>query len=187
MATFSIYPKLIYETVKNKTHVTAHVLRASDKNASEVAFHQEIGDEAFHDRMLERELYAGIDKIKAEIIGYLDVASSSTSTNISTQVNDDSITFSLELNSRYNTAYLKPLADLVSEYIEDFILYKWWSNAGNQNMKQTYFEQMNGDLASILKCFIKSAPKAETQSYANISATTTSNTSSSTSGSSSTE
>lgn len=166
--TFTLYKSLINETVKNKTHVTAHILRASDKNASEVAYHEEIGDEAYHDRMLERELYASIDKIKAELIGYLD--SNGSGNNVDTKMQEDSITFEIYLNARYNASFLKPLADLVSAYIEDNMLYKWWSNVGNQNMKQTYLEQMNGDLVSIMKCFIKSAPASSTKSYGDITA-----------------
>lgn len=162
---FTLYKSLIYETVKNETHISAHVQRATDKNASELAYHEEAGDEQFHVRKLERALYASVDKIKAEIIGYLDT--NSATANITTTYNDDAILFTVILSDRFNAAYLTPLADLVSKFIEDNMLFLWWTPI-NANTAKNYAEHTELDRQQVLKCFIKNAPAQSEKSYANI-------------------
>lgn len=169
---FILYKSLIMETVKNETHITAHVARASDKNASELAFHEEAGDEEYHSRKLERSLYASIDKAKAAIIGYLNTESGAGN-NISTTWtkdsagNDDKLTVTLSLSSRFNPSYLAPLADLISKYIEDNMLHEWWTPI-NQNFAKMYSEKAAVALSDVLRCFIKNAPNKSTKTYSDI-------------------
>lgn len=165
-STFKLYKSLIYETVKNETHISAHVARAMDKNASELAFQEEAGDEAYHERKLERTLFSSLDKIKAEIIGYLNTESDS-SNNLTCTMNGDEITFTMTLSSRFNTSYLTPLADLISKYVEDTMLFDWWTPINANNAKM-YSEKAELDRQSVLKCFIKNAPSASNYSYANV-------------------
>lgn len=166
---FVLYKSLIMETVKNETHITAHVARAIDKNASELAFHEEAGDETYHERKLNRSLYASIDKIKAEIIGYLNTESGS-SNNIITVIdpsNDGEIKFTITLSSRFNVSYLTPLADLMSKYIEDNMLFEWWTPI-NQNNAKMYADKAELDRQSVLKCFIKNAPTPSSKTYGDV-------------------
>ena len=163
---FKLYKSLIYETVKNETHITAHATRATESNAAELAYHEEAGDETYHERKLERELYASLDKIKAELIGYLD-GNGVIKSEFGSGDASDEITFTIELNSRYNTSYLKPLADLTSKYVEDNMLFEWWT-ALNQNEAKVYAEHTELDRQAILKCFIKNAPTASEKSYADV-------------------
>lgn len=165
---FVLYKSLIMETVKNETHITAHVARAADKNASELAFHEEAGDEEYHNRKLERSLYASIDKAKAAIIGYLNTENGSGN-NITTawDTDKDKLTVTLSLSSRFNPSYLAPLADLISKYIEDNMLHEWWTPI-NQNFAKMYFEKSAVALSDVLRCFIKNAPNISPKTYNDI-------------------
>ena len=163
--TFTLYKSLIMETVKNETHISAHVARASDKGATELAYQEEAGDETFHTRKLERAMYASLDKIKAEIIGYLDTTASSN--NVEMNIADDTITIMFDLSSRFNEAYLTPLADLISKFVEDNMLFLWWTPI-NPGTAKNYADHVELDRQSILKCFIKNAPQTSDKSYADV-------------------
>lgn len=168
---FVLYKSLIMETVKNETHISAHVARALDSKAAELAFHEEAGDESYHTRKLERSLYASVDKIKADIIGYLNTESGASS-NITTTYGSDAegtITFQLTLSARFNTSYLTPLADLISKFVEDNMLHEWWTPI-NQNNAKVYLEKAEMDRQSVLKCFIKNAPSQSSKNYGDVAA-----------------
>lgn len=164
-AEFTLYKSLIIETVKNETHIAAHITRASNKEAAEIAFHQEAGDESYHERKLERSLYASIDKVKAMIIGFLDTAG--TVANITTTTNDDAIKFNMTLSDRFNAAYLTPLADLASKYVEDNMMVLWWTPIDPSRAK-VYSEHVELDRQSIIQCFIKNAPASSSKTYQDV-------------------
>lgn len=161
--TFTLYKSLIMETVKNETHISARITKAANPNASELAFHEEAGDESYHERKLERDLFGAIDKLKSELSNY--VAGSSVSSTIS----DDTIEIKLDLGDRINTGFLTPLADLFSKYIEDTMLMEWWTPINADRMK-IYMEHSLLDLQNIRNCFAKSAPSSSSKGYGDITA-----------------
>lgn len=165
---FVLYKSLIMETVKNETHIAAHVSRATVKDGAELAFQEEAGDEGYHERKLERCLYVSLDRVKAAMIGYLNREwGSGSSIATSWDGGQECITFSLCLSSRFDGSYLTPLADLVSKYVEDDMLSEWWAPI-NAGMSKVYSEKCAVALSDVMRCFIKGAPCPSDKSYGDV-------------------
>lgn len=151
------------ETVKNETHITARITKSANSNAAELAFHEEAGDESYHERKLERDLFGAIDKLKSELSNYV------LGESVSSAISDDTIEIKLDLGDRINSGYLTPLADLFSKFIEDTMLAEWWTPINADRMK-IYLEHSILDLQNIRKCFVKAAPAASSHDYGQITA-----------------
>lgn len=162
--TLTLVKSLIMESVKNETYQTGQVDKAiNDKNIL-AAYHEQAGDEAYHLRMLERGLYTNISDLETFLAEYITNNDSTTGDNITSEETGDYIYINLRVGDRFNTSLTDPLAKLCSKYVEENMLADWWKPL-NKDKSALYLQYALKDLASIRRCFNKTAPKAPTYKY----------------------
>lgn len=154
-----ILRSVIVDAVKTDTHIKGTIDKSLDERASRAAYNETAGDEAYHERKIDRTITASAENLVAEISDML-------SGNAEVQANfDDSekIKISVGVDARFNTSFAPTLARLSSEYITNYVLVLWWGAITNgQNQVQFYTQLSNSYLNSIRKCFNKMAPAAPT-------------------------
>lgn len=152
-----IIRSVIIDAVKTDTHIKGTIDKSLDERASRAAYNETAGDEAYHERKIDRTITASAENLVAEISDML-------SGNAEVQANfDDSekIKISVGVDARFNTSFAPTLARLSSEYITNYVLVLWWGAITNgQNQVQFYTQLSNSYLNSIRKCFNKMAPAA---------------------------
>lgn len=152
-----IIRSVIIDAVKTDTHIKGTIDKSLDERASRAAYNETAGDEAYHERKIDRTITASAENLVAEISDML-------SGNAEVQASfDDSekIKISVGVDARFNTSFAPTLARLSSEYITNYVLVLWWGAITNgQNQVQFYTQLSNSYLNSIRKCFNKMAPAA---------------------------
>ena len=152
---------LILEAVKAETFIKGNVDKATDSASYQLAYHEEAGDEQFHERKLMRSIYTAAEELKGILGDYVQRQGPTGADNITYEVqkDTDSIVFTLSVSDRFNTAFTTSLARLCSKYIEDKSLMLWWGTF-NQTQAQYYATLCATDITSISRCFNKTAPRA---------------------------
>ena len=163
MATLTItIPKAaVVEAVKGDTYITSSVDRGADsvKNAG-VAYNEAAGNDAHHEKKIERLIKGAVSKFAAEIADFCDTAAGSITTAIG-----ENITITMSVNSRYNSGLADPLSGIAQEYIVNMSLYGWWVSINNERAKG--FATLAADaLPYARKCFAKSAPPSTSSTSA---------------------
>jgi hypothetical protein len=163
--TLTIIKSLIMESVKNETFKRGQFDKALDPKAAAAAYHEQAGDEAYHERILERSLYASVEELKTHLYDYIATDGTSTADNsISSKVEGDNIVISLAVSARFNKAYTQTLARVGAEYITNDMLFLWWTPI-NEKQASFYAQLVERNLAAIKRCFNKTAPTAPTVPY----------------------
>ena len=163
--TLSLVKSLILESVKNETFFRGNVDRAADPKAVTVAYHEQAGNEAYQQRMLERGLALGLEDLKTYLSDYLSsTGGTSADNNIESSEENDVILIKLCVSDRFNKGYTNSLAKLCSKYIEESMLMDWWKPV-NEKQSALYAQFVERDLAAIRRCFNKTAPTAPTVPY----------------------
>ncbi|MBR1448817.1 MAG: hypothetical protein IJ588_08765 [Prevotella sp.] len=163
--TLQIIKSLVIESVKNETFKRGQYDKAIDPKAATAAYHEQAGDEAYHERILERSLYASVEELKSHLYDYISTDGFTTADNsISSSDDGTVITVALTVSPRFNKAYTQSLARLASKYIEDDILLLWWTPL-NEKQAALYGQFVERDLQAIKRCFNKTAPVAPTVPY----------------------
>lgn len=163
---------LIIESVKNETFLKGQVDKAADQRAITVAYHEQAGNETYQERLLNRALYTNLSELKTQLSDYLSTSGhTSADNNIDSHEEGDIITLFLVVSDRFNKGYTDPLAKLCGKYIEDAMLVDWWKPI-NEKQSAIYAQFLEKDLASIKRCFNKTAPVAPVVPYTTILKTT---------------
>lgn len=157
---------VIVEAVKAETHIKALTDKAADEKATALAFHEDAGDENFHQRKIMRTLYHAVEQLKSNIADYVVPTTVQSADNIVSDIDSatDAITLTLSVNDRFNQSLTDSLARLCSKYIEDQMLFLWWGTI-NQNQAKFYQQLIVLDLQNIQRCFTKTAPTLPTTPY----------------------
>lgn len=160
----SLVKSLILASVKNETFLRGQVVKAADQRLITEAYHEQAGDEAYQEALLERGLYTNLGELKTHLSDYLSSVGSSSADNVTSSEEDDIITITLVVGSRFNNGFTDPLAKLSSKYIEESMLMDWWKPI-NEKQSALYAQFVERDLAAIKRCFNKTAPVAPTVPY----------------------
>ena len=157
---------VIVEAVKAETHIKALTDKAADEKATALAFHEDAGDESFHQRKIMRTLFHAVEQLKSNIADYVAPVAAQSADNIVSEIDSatDAITLTLNVNDRFNQSLTDSLARLCSKYIEDQMLFLWWGTI-NQNQAKFYQQLIALDLQNIQRCFTKTAPALPTTPY----------------------
>jgi len=156
---------LILNSVKNETFLRGQVIKAADQKLITEAYHEQAGDEAYQEALLNRGFYTNLEELKTHFSDYLTSTGQSTGDNIYSDEDGDNVVISLVVSDRFNTGYTTSLARLSSKYIEEAMLMDWWKPI-NEKQSALYSQFVERDLAAIKRCFNKTAPAAPTYKYA---------------------
>lgn len=163
--TLTLVKSLIYESVKNETYLRGNVEKAADQKATVMAYHEQAGNEEYHERLLERGLYTALEELKTQFSDYLSTSGFSSADNsIDSTENNGNIIIHLKVSDRFNKGYTQSLARLSSKYIEESMLMDWWKPI-NEKQSALYSQFVERDLSAIKRCFNKTAPSAPTVPY----------------------
>lgn len=160
-----ILHELAMHSAKNETYQKGVVDKAVDPKLITAAFHEQAGNEAYHEAMLNRYLFTQIELLKTFFSDYLtgggNIAEDATID--STEENGVSEIL-LSVSDRFNDGYVKTIARLAQKYVEDRMVYLWW-NSVSKDFAAIYMAAAEEDLAGIRTCFTKTAPKAPTYRF----------------------
>ena len=155
MATLTItVPKAaVVEAVKGDTYITSSVDRGADsvKNAG-IAYNEAAGDDSHHEKKIERLIKGAVSKFAAELSEFVDTASGSITTTISTN-----ITITMTVTGRYQSGLANPLSGIAQDYIVNMSLYGWWMSI-KPEMAKNFAALAQDALIYVRKCFAKTAP-----------------------------
>lgn len=162
---FTLIKSLIVNTVKNETFKRGQVSKAADERNTIEAYHEQAGDEEYHERLLARGYYTNVELLKTHLADYLDGSGNlADDPLVSDEEKDGTNTIILKVNDRFNDGFTKSLARLCSRFIEDSMIADWYAVIDGD--KSAYFTALAGkDLAAIHKSFSKTAPTAPTYRF----------------------
>lgn len=162
-----LIPSLIIERAKNETFLKGKIDKATAQNAEPLAYHEQMGDDTFHERKAQAALIAGLESVKTILSDYLEphgftVADNAISHSISEA--NDTLDIILYVADRFNDSYTDTLAKVIGEYISDYIIEDWY-RVVNPNQSNLYTQKLARDTISIQRCFNKTPPKVPTIPY----------------------
>jgi hypothetical protein len=153
--TITIAKAAVVEAVKGDTYITSSVDRGADsvKNAG-VAYNEAAGDDAHHEKKIDRLINGAVSKFAAELAEFAESSTGSITVVISTD-----ITITLTVTGRYLGGLASPLSGIAQDYIINMSLYGWWMSIKPELAKN--FAALAADaLIYVRKCFAKTAPTA---------------------------
>ena len=151
---------LAISSAKNETYQKGVVEKAADPKLVAAAFHEQAGNETYHEAMLKRFLFTQIEKLKTYFADYLTGEGLlSQDATIDSSEADGVTTILLSVSDRFNDGYVKTLARLSQKYVEDRMIHLWWVPV-SKDFATLYAGVAEDDIAAILNCFHKTAPKA---------------------------
>lgn len=162
--TITLVKSLIIESVKNETYFRGQVEKAANEKAITVAYHEQAGDETYHERILERAFSTNLEELKTHFSDYLSSSGQSSADNISSEETNGNVVISLTVSDRFNAGYTNSLAKLSAKYIEEAMLMDWWKPV-NEKQSALYAQFVERDLQAIKRCFNKTAPTAPAVPY----------------------
>lgn len=153
--TITLSKAAVVEAVKGDTYITSSVDRGADsvKNAG-IAYNEAAGDDAHHEKKIDRLIKGAVSKFAAELSEFVDTASGSISTTINTD-----ITITMTVTGRYNSGLADPLSGIALEYIVNMAIYGWWMSI-KPDMAKNFAALATDALIYVRKCFAKTAPTA---------------------------
>ena len=168
--TITIPKAVVVEAVKGDTTITGNVDRSVDavKNAG-VAYNEQAGDDAHHEKKIDRAIRAAVSKFEAEIAEFADGSAGSITDSFS-----DNIIITLIVSDRYNGGLANPLSGLAQEYIINMALYTWWISI-KPDFAKGFATLASDTLPYVRKCFSKVAPASSASSYNDVTGTVTDN------------
>lgn len=153
---------LAISSAKNETYQKGVVDKAVDSKLVAAAFHEQAGNEAYHEAMLKRFLFTQIEKLKTYFADYLTGEGLQAEDATIDSTEDNGVTeILLSVSDRFNDGYVKTLARLSQKYVEDRMIHLWWVPV-SKDFATLYAGVAEDDMAAILNCFHKTAPKAPT-------------------------
>lgn len=161
----TIIKSLIINTVKNITFKKGLIDKGADPRITVPAYHEQAGDEEYHERLLQRGYYTNVELLKTRLGDYLDgTGDIADDPLISDYEQDGTNILILKVSDRFNDGYVKSLARLCSRFIEDSMIADWYAILDDK--KSAYFNAIaEKDMASIQQTFTKTAPVAPRYKY----------------------
>lgn len=151
---------LALNAAKNETFQKGVVDKAVDPKLITAAYHEQAGNEQYHEIMLRRFLFTQIEKLKTKYSDYLTGEGNlSNDATVDTTENEGVTEILLSVSDRFNNGYVKTLARLSQKYVEDRMIHLWWVPVSKE-FAALYAQIADDDLTGILECFKKSAPVA---------------------------
>jgi len=151
---------LAMNSAKNETYQKGVVDKAVDPKLIAAAFHEQAGNEAYHEAMLSRYMFSQIEVLKTFFADYLtgggNVAEDATISGTEANGVTDIL---LNVSDRFNDGYTKTLARLSQKFVEDRMIYLWWHSVSKE-FAAIYGGAAEEDRAGIMACFQKTAPSA---------------------------
>lgn len=170
--TITLVKPLIIETVKNETFHKGNIDKAIDPKAVTLAYQEQAGNEAYHERIIERGLYLAVEELKTNLAEYISTSGYTTADNsIDSSDDGNNIIINLKVSDRFNRGFTQSLARLSSAYVENSILMDWWKTI-NEKQSALYAQFVDRNLAAIKRCFNKTAPTAPSVPYTSYLRTT---------------
>ena len=155
-----ILHELAMNSAKNETFQKGVVDKAVKPQLIQAAFHEQAGNENYHEAMLGRYMFSQIELLKTFFVDYLtgdgNIAEDAT---IDSSEVDGVSEILLRVSDRFNNGYVKTIARLSQKYVEDRMVYLWW-NSVSKEFAAIYAAAAEEDLAGIQAAFAKTAPKA---------------------------
>jgi len=153
--TITLSKAAVVEAVKGDTYITSSVDRGADsvKNAG-VAYNEAAGNDAHHEKKIERLIKGAVSKFAAELAEFCDTASGAITTSI-----NENITITMTVTDRYNAGLADPLSGIAMEYIVNMSIYGWWISI-KPELAKSFASLASDALIYVRKCFAKTAPAA---------------------------
>lgn len=161
----TLIQSLIVNSVKNETYRRGQVLKAADERQTATAFHDQAGDDTYHEAIIGRAMFTQAEMLKTWFSEYLSGSGFlSEDPLISQDEQNGTIEISMKVSDRFNNGYVKTLARLGQKYVEDRIIYLWWATT-NKELAAIYSQLAEEDLVGIRRCFNKTAPNTPTYNF----------------------
>lgn len=164
---FQIIKSVVIEAVKSTTYLKAKVDSAADENAVKVGFNEAAGDDEVHENLLTHDFQTALEMVKTMLAEYLVPTAQSVGDNIIyyNDKDDDIVEFVLNASRRCNGTLTDTLARLVAKYVEDYMIFQWWTKTTNLKQAEIYQASLAVDEKSIRRCFVLSGPTLPTIPY----------------------
>lgn len=164
---FQIIKSVVIEAVKSTTYLKAKVDSAADENAVKVGFNEAAGDDEVHENLLTHDFQTALEMVKTLLAEYLVPTAQSVGDNIIyyNDKDDDIVEFVLNASRRCNGTLTDTLARLVAKYVEDYMIFQWWTKTANLKQAEIYQASLAVDEKSIRRCFVLSGPTLPTIPY----------------------
>lgn len=164
---FQIIKSVVIEAVKSTTYLKAKVDSAADENAVKVGFNEAAGDDEVHENMLTHDFQTALEMVKTLLAEYLVPTAQSVGDNIIyyNDKDDDIVEFVLNASRRCNGTLTDTLARLVAKYVEDYMIFQWWTKTTNLKQAEIYQASLAVDEKNIRRCFVLSGPTLPTIPY----------------------
>lgn len=160
----TLIKSLIIEAIKNVTFLKGKI-DETNPQLQNLAYNEQAGDDQWHERILERNLFAGVEKVKSTIIEHLESIGATIGDNdFSTQTNDDNIIIFLNVPERFNVSQTSTLSQMISKCVEDYMLYNWFTPI-NLQQSESYLKMYQFDIEKIMGAFSKTAPTIPQRRY----------------------
>lgn len=160
-----IIHSLALNSAKNETYQKGVVDKAVDPKLITAAFHEQAGNEKYHEAMLGRSMFSQIEVLKTFFADYLtgggNVAEDAT---IDSTEADGVTEILLKVSDRFNNGYVKTLARMSQKFVEDRMVYLWWLSV-SKDFAAIYNTAAEEDRTVIMNCFHKTAPEAPTYKF----------------------
>lgn len=159
----------IKQAVKDDTYITSLIDKSVDlvKNAP-LAYNEAAGDEAYHNRKLDRTLLGAVKRFEAAVIDF----ASADNFSISDSTSGDNITIHITENSRMPDID-NVITSLTEEYVINMMLYIWWQTI-KPTLAKDYHDLAVETFAHVRLLLIKKAPTTATNTpYTTTTGTTT--------------
>lgn len=158
----------IKQAVKDDTYITSLIDKSADlvKNAP-LAYNEAAGDEAYHNRKLDRTLLAAVKRFEAAVIDF----ASADNFSISDSTSGGNIIIHIDDNSRMPDID-DVITTLTEEYVINMMLYIWWQTI-KPTLAKDYHDLAVETFAHVRLLLIKKAPTATTTPYTATTGTTT--------------
>lgn len=164
---FQIIKSVVIEAVKSTTYLKAKVDSAADENAVKLGFNEAAGDDEVHENLLTHDFQTALEMVKTLLAEYLVPTAQSVGDNIIyyNDKDDDIVEFVLNASRRCNGTLTDTLARLVAKYVEDYMIFQWWTKTTNLKQAEIYQASLAVDEKSIRRCFVLSGPTLPTIPY----------------------
>lgn len=160
-----ILHELAINSAKNETYKKGVIDKAVDPKLVEAAYHEQAGNEAYHEALLQRSLLTQIEVLKTKIVPYLTGGGNIAEDATIDSTEQDGVTeILLSVSDRFNDGLVKSLARLSQKFVEDRMIHLWWVPVSDAFAK-LYASVAQDDLNAALACFTKSAPTAPKYKY----------------------
>lgn len=157
---FQIIKSVVVEAVKATTYLKAKVDGSTDDKAVKLSFNEAAGDDDVHERVLTNDFQTALEIVKTILSEYLVPNAQTVGDNIIyyDKKTDDVVEFVINASRRCNGTLTDTLARLVAKYVEDYMVFQWWTKTTNLKQAEPYQASLALDEQSIRRCFVLSGP-----------------------------